>query len=149
MLYCVLLGLHRLKRYDILSLIRRHCQVVQLQARTVRRVPYFRAAGWLAIAQKNQTGPHPFQLSRSGDSPEERRSTPGTAVPEEKWISGESLDPPVSMLVASSHYIDDCYPEFLTNPETNELLQADRYYIDYNVIIEFNGPQHDGATEHY
>src|SRR5690606_13722497 len=50
-------------------------------------------------------------------------------------------------LVDNRNYEDNYYPEFLINPQTGELLQADRYYFDHNVIIEFNGPQHDGPTE--
>lgn len=150
-LYCVLLGLHRLKRNDILSSYAAIAKVVQLQARTVRRAVHtLEQAGWLAIAQKNKRAPIRFSFPDPVTARRNAEVRRAQQYLKKSGLRGEALTRLwCDALVVSSHHIDDCYPEFLTNPETNELLQADRYYIDYNVIIEFNGPQHDGATEHY
>lgn len=150
-LYCVLLGLRRLKRYDILSSYASIASVVKLQARTVRRVAHvLEAAGWLAIAQKNKRAPIRFSFPDPVAARRNAEVRRAQQCLKKSGLVGESLARLwCDTLVASSHYMDDCYPEFLTNPKTNELLQADRYYIDSNVIIEFNGPQHDGATEYF
>lgn len=150
-LYCVLLGLHRMKRLDILSSYASIAKVVRLQPRTVRRaVQSLAEAGWLAIAQKNKRAPIRFSFP----DPKAARRRAEVRRAQQRLGKSEFVGETLALLwcdslVASRHYMDDCYPEFLINPETNELLQADRYYLDHNVVIEFNGPQHDGRTEHF
>lgn len=148
-LYCVLLGLHMLKRYDVLSSYRSIAGVVHLQARTVRRAVYaLQQAGWLAVEQKNKHAPIRFSFP---DPVKARRNAELRRVRQNLKSSeliGETLAREwCNVLVDSESYKDNYYPEFLINPRTHELLQADRYYDDHKVIIEFQGPQHDGATE--
>lgn len=150
-LYCVLLGLHRLKRYDILSSYAAIAKVVLLQPRTVRRAVHaLEEAGWLAISQKNKHAPIYFSFPDpvvARKNVEVRRAQQRLR---KSGLIGENLARLwCDSLVASNNFSDDFYPDFLTNPMTNELLQADRYYFDHSVIIEFNGPQHDGETEYY
>lgn len=148
-IYCILLGLHRLKRFDILSSFRAIARVVRLQARTVRRAVYaLEQAGWLGIAQKNKHAPIRFSFPDPVQARQNAEVRRAKQYLKHNGLVGESLTRLwLDTLVVPSHYMDNCYPEFLINPTTNELLQADRYYVDYNVIVEFNGPQHDGATE--
>lgn len=148
-LYCVLLGLHRLKRYDILSSFADIARVVQLQARTVRRAVHaLEEAGWLAISQRNKHAPIRFSFPNPLKARQNAEVRRAQQYLKQSGFVGEALARLwCDTLVVPSLHMDNCYPEFLTNPKTNELLQADRYYVDYRVIIEFNGPQHDGATE--
>lgn len=150
-LYCILLGLHQLRRYDILSSYKDIADVVHLQARTVRRaVHILEQAGWLAISQKHKYAPIRFSFPDPFGAKQRAEVRRAQQQLEKSGAVGETLARVwCDTLVAPSKYEDDSYPEFLTNPETNELLQADRYYVDHNVIIEFQGPQHDGATERF
>lgn len=150
-LYCVLLGLHRLKRHDVLSSYASIAKVMHLQPRTVRRaVRALVASGWLAITQQTQRTPIRFSFpDRTA-----KRKRADVLRAHQRLKKSEYRGETLALLwcdalVASTHHKDDYFPDFLTNPETNELLQADRYYVDHNVIIEFNGPQHDGPTERY
>jgi len=150
-MYCILLGLRRLKRFDILSSYAAIAKVVQLQARTVRRaVRALEQAGWLGIAQKNKHAPVRFSFPDPVLARKNAEVRRAQQYLRKNGLIGESLTRLwCDALVVPSHHVDDCYLDFLVNPETNELLQADRYYVDYNVIVEFNGPQHYEATEHF
>lgn len=148
-IYCVLLGLNKQRRTDILSSYVAIAKVVRLQARTVRRaVLQLVDAGWLAISQRSQRAPIYFSFpdpKAARQAAELRRAEQRL---EKSKYQGETLALLwCDSLVDSTNYKDDYFPSAFTNPETNELLQADRYYFDHKVAIEFNGPQHDGPTE--
>ena len=115
----------------------------------MRRAVYaLEQAGWLGIAQKNKHAPIRFSFPDPVQARQNAEVRRAKQYLKHNGLVGESLTRLwLDTLVVPSHYMDNCYPEFLINPTTNELLQADRYYVDYNVIVEFNGPQHDGATE--
>lgn len=147
-LYCIILGLKQLKRADVLTSYSRIAEVVRLQPRTVRLA--LRAlvdAGWLAIAQVHKRAP--LRLSFPNPKLARQRAEVRRARQrlEKSKYRGEALALLwCDTLVASEHYKDDFFPGSFTNPLTNELLQADRFYFDHKVAIEFNGPQHDGPT---
>lgn len=150
--YCVLLGLRRLKRFDILSSYAGIASVLRLQPRTVRRaILQLVGAGWLAVSQKNQRAPLHFSFP---DPKETQRRSAIRRIKqrlEKAKYHGEALTLLwCDTLVACDHYKDDHFPEHFTNPFTNERLQADRFYFLGNgVAVEFNGPQHDGPTAMY
>lgn len=150
-LYCILLGLRRLKRHDILSSYAAIAKVVHLQPRTVRRaVRALVAAGWLAISQPHKRAPVHFSFPDRKLSRQRADVLRAKQRLKKSGNRGETLALLwCDTLVDSNHHMDDCFPDFLTNPRTNELLQADRYYLDHKVIIEFQGPQHDGPTQQY
>ncbi|HYG56894.1 MAG TPA: hypothetical protein VD902_02335 [Symbiobacteriaceae bacterium] len=54
----------------------------------------------------------------------------------------------LSLLIDQEDYQDGAFHGFLVNPRTGELLQLDRFYPP-NVGFEFNGPQHNRATDKY
>lgn len=61
--YCVLLGLRKRKRTDLLSSYKTIAKVLRLQARTVRRaILRLVEAGWLAIKQRSQRAPIHFSF---------------------------------------------------------------------------------------
>lgn len=150
-LYCILLGLHKLERHDILSSYAEIAEIVQLQARTVRRAVYaLEQAGWLAVSQRNKHAPVRISFPdpvRARQRAEVRRAR--QVLEKTEWVGESLVRLWCDTLVASGNYRDNHYVEFLINPKTNELLQADRYYVDQKVIIEFQGLQHDGATERF
>jgi len=53
----------------------------------------------------------------------------------------------LDIVVADSRYIDNARPSFLINPLTGLPLEYDRYYPEWKAAIEFNGSQHDHATD--
>lgn len=146
-IYPILVALSKWK--DRFNSYRAIAQVLKLQARTVRRaVLELAKAGWLHVKQPTRRSPlsltfhNPFQARRNADvlRAEQRLN--------KSEYKGETLALLwCDTLVDSDRYRDDHFPEAFVNPETGELLQADRYYLDYDVAIEFNGPQHYGATE--
>lgn len=150
-IYCVLLGLRKLRRIDILSSYANIAKVLRIQARTVRRaVLHLIEAGWLAISQRNQRAPIRFSFPNpkmARQAAEVRRAEQRLA---KSKLRGESLALLwCDSLVDSTNYVDDYFPQAFTNPDTNQLLQADRYYLDQQVAVEYNGPQHDGPTERF
>jgi len=54
----------------------------------------------------------------------------------------------LSLLIDSEDYEDDAAPGFLVNPRTDECLQLDRFYPP-DAAFEFNGPQHNRATDRF
>ncbi|HHW17837.1 MAG TPA: hypothetical protein GXX30_02915 [Firmicutes bacterium] len=51
-------------------------------------------------------------------------------------------------VVFSDSYVDNARPTFLTNPETGQPLEIDRFYRE-GVGYEYNGDQHYGSTKKY
>lgn len=150
-LYCILCGLRQLGMYKTLSSFAGIAEVVGVQARTVRQaVLHLVQAGWLAISQKHKHAPIRFSFPDPVKARQQAERRRAEQVLAKNQVIGETLARVwCDTLVDSNSYHDDCYPEFLINPDTNQLLQADRYYPDHKVIIEFQGPQHDGATERF
>lgn len=150
-LYCLLRGLARHKRADILSSYARIATVVHLQARTVRlAIRALVDAGWLAISQANQRAPLHFSFPDPKVARQRADLRRAKQRLEKSKYYGEALSLLwCDTLVDSTDYQDDYFPDSFTNPLTNQLLQADRYYFDYKVAVEFNGPQHDGPTLHF
>lgn len=150
-LYCLLRGLLKLKRNRGLKSYEAIAKAVHLQPRTVSQA--IRAlvhAGWLAISRENTRSvihfsfPDPKVARRRADI---RRAQQRL---EKYKYRGETLALLwCDYLVASKHLQDDYFPGAFTNPNTHELLQADRYYFEHDVAIEFNGPQHEGPTPHF
>lgn len=147
-LYCILLGLVRLKRFDILSSYAGIARVVRLQPRTVRKAIFALVnAGWLAISQVNQRAKIQFSFPDPNITRIRAELRRIEQRLEKSKYHGEALALLwCDTLVNCTNYKDDYFPKAFTNPLTNELLQADRYYFDHRVAIEFNGPQHDGPT---
>lgn len=147
--YCVLLGLGRLGRSDVMASYARLAGVLRVQARTVRgAVLRLVEAGWLAISQRSQRAPIRFSFP----NPKTARQAAEVRRAEQRFEKAKYKGEALALLwcdylVDSTNFLDDYFPQWLTNPYTNQLLQADRYYFDQNVAIEFNGPQHDGPTE--
>lgn len=52
-------------------------------------------------------------------------------------------------LVADRAYIDNFRPEFLRDPETQHLLEYDRFYYMARRAFEYNGEQHYRPTQKY
>ncbi len=52
-------------------------------------------------------------------------------------------------LIDSADYVDNPRPEVLTNPETGQPLEYDRYYPRFRVAFEWNGSQHYRTTKRY
>lgn len=118
-----------------------------LNVKTVRRAMLeLRNNGWLIIKQANQKSPIHFTLSHP---------TLGlfwTIIRhiENAQFRGEALMREwLSLLIDSTEYADNGYYGFLVNPETNEQMQLDRYYMNYKVAFEFNGDQHYESTALY
>jgi len=55
----------------------------------------------------------------------------------------------LDIVVADSDYADNARPAFLINPLTGLPLEYDRYYPIWRVAIEFNGPQHEQASDRF
>lgn len=147
-LYCLLQGLVKVKGVAELKSYEAIAKAVRLQPRTVSRA--IRAlvnAGWLAISRKHPRAPICFSFPDprvAWQRAKIRRAEQRLAKAKYK---GEALALLwCDELVADKHFEDDHFPKALTNPTTNELMQADRYYFDHAVAIEFNGPQHEGPT---
>lgn len=147
--YCVLVGLSQLNRHDILSSFAAIAAVLKLQRRTVRQAMLaLERAGWLGIKQKSKYAPIRFSFPNPQVASRKAEVRRAKQFLQTHAHQGEALARLwCDALVDSAHYKDNFYPKFLINPDTNELLQADRYYLKHNAIIEFQGPQHDGATE--
>lgn len=147
-LYPILRALTQRKRTAVLSSYADIARITHLQPRTVRlAIRALVNAGWLAISQVHQRAtirfsfPNPKAVSQKA---EVRRAKQRL---EKSKFRGETLALLwCDALVADANYRDDHFPKSLTNPETNQSLQADRYYVGRNVAIEFDGPQHDGPT---
>lgn len=147
-IYCILLGLRRKKRTDLLASYAKIAKVLGLQARTVRRaILRLVEVGWLGLSQRSQRAPLRFSFP----NPKTARQAADVRRAEHRLHKSKYRGETLALLwcdnlVDSTNYVDDYFPQAFTNPNTNELLQADRYYFDQKVAIEFNGPQHDGPT---
>ena len=148
--YCVLVGLSQLNRHDILSSFAAIAAgYLSCSAAPVRQaVLALERAGWLGIKQKSKYAPIRFSFPNPQGASRKADAAPPSSFSKpthtrrrgfgQLWYGAFS---------GLGHYKEQLYPKFLINPDTNELLQADRYYLKHNAIIEFQGPQHDGATE--
>lgn len=52
----------------------------------------------------------------------------------------------LTVLIDSTAFTDPGRPGFLINPETNEQMEYDRWYYNFDVAFEFQGPQHFVTT---
>lgn len=150
-LYCVLLGLERLKKGDTLSSYAAIAQVVHLQPRTVKQaIGALVGTGWLAISQPNQRAPLRFGFPNPTVARQRALIRRARLRLLKSKYRGEALALLwCDTLVASTNCMDDHFPVRFINPVTHELLAADRYYFDPDVAIEFNGPQHEGPTTQF
>lgn len=147
-IYCLLLGLDRFPKKKRPSSYVAIAKVAHVQPRTIRlAVRALVNAGWLAVKQANQQAP----LSFSFPNPKRAQRRAELRRAKQRLKKSEFYGETLALLwcdtlVDSTNYQDDYFPRAFTNPETRELLQADRYYFDHNVAIEFDGPQHEGPT---
>lgn len=107
------------------------------------------AAEWLRVSQANRLAPVRFLLT----SPEASRGEAAVAGARQRLdeapFRGEALMREyLSLIVASEDFEDNAAPGFLVNPWTDERMQLDRFYPPA-VALEFNGPQHYGATDRF
>ncbi|HHW08459.1 MAG TPA: hypothetical protein GXX29_00635 [Firmicutes bacterium] len=115
-------------------------QILSINVKTVRQAMYMlRSNGWIKTVQANQKAEIKYTLTH-----------PVVTHYETLWrhvdkaeFRGETLMKEwLSVLIDSAEYVDNGYFGFLINPETNEQLQLDRYYMNFKVAFEFNGDQH-------
>lgn len=105
--------------------------------------------GWLEIAQEHRRAPILFLLCDpvldKGVAEMEivRQRLDGL-----KYLGEAIMREYLTLLVATTHFLDNATPEFLVNPMSDAHLQLDRFYPD-KVAFEYNGPQHYHATAQY
>ncbi|MBE3519663.1 MAG: MarR family transcriptional regulator [Firmicutes bacterium] len=103
------------------------------------------AAGWVKIEGKRNrrriTPSLPEKAQRTMIARlKEHRSYVATVG---EYLMKRLLD----VLVDSDDYVDNARPWFLQNPNTNQFMEYDRFYVSAGVAFEFNGPQHYGTTQ--
>jgi hypothetical protein len=114
-----------------------------------RAAQLLQAAGWLHVTRGKRGTPIRFTLR----NPAADRCAAMIAVIDQRvsrpGAQGEAvMKAYLSLLISSDDYTDNARPGFMTNPDSGEPLEFDRYYTA-GVALEFNGPQHDGPTEKY
>ncbi|MGE5674617.1 MAG: hypothetical protein ACM3XM_12240 [Mycobacterium leprae] len=104
-------------------------------------------AGWLECEQEHQRAPLYFTLRNPVD---ERRQMEVAHAKQRIAVApsiGEGLMREyLSLLVDSTEFQDGGTHGSVRNPRTGMPLQFDRYYPGYRTALEFDGPQHFGAT---
>src|SRR5690606_5100124 len=128
-----------MKEYKILETYKSIAEVFHTQPRTVKRALYaLSKAGWIKFERPNPWSPIRIDFLDKKAAQQRAQLRRAQQRLEKSTFRGETLALLwCDSLVDSANYTDDCYPDFLIKPRTDELLQADRYYIDHNVIIEF------------
>lgn len=107
-------------------------------------------SGWVSLRRKNRLSLITFTLG----TPEQRRSE-AEAARARKRIDrarhkGEAImHEYLSLLIDDTDYANNSRPSFLVNPDTQELMELDRYYGTLKVAFEFHGDQHDRASGRY
>jgi hypothetical protein len=114
-----------------------------------RAAQLLQATGWLHVTRGKRGTPIRFTLR----NPAADRCAAMIAVIDQRvsrpGAQGEAvMKAYLSLLISSDEYTDNARPGFMTNPDSGEPLEFDRYYTA-GVALEFNGPQHDGPTEKY
>jgi hypothetical protein len=126
-------------------------QAIGAGVKAVRRaVQQLVKSNWLAVQPRNRVSP----VSLTARNPVREsfdllkaRMTMDISVAE---FTGEALmNAALLLIVGSEHGETHASPDFLRNRETNAKMHYDRYYQPERVALEFNGPQHDHATDVY
>lgn len=106
------------------------------------------ATGWLRFrSERGQPTEYRLSSPRAADDVESRERVLLRVRRAE--FKGEALMREwLDLLVKRTSYQDNVRPDFLLNPATGERMEYDRWYPP-DVAFEFNGPQHEGATEAY
>jgi hypothetical protein len=126
-------------------------QAIGSGVKAVRRaVRQLVTSHWLALEQTNRVAP----VSLTARNPVREsfdllkaRIVMDIAVAE---FTGEAfMNAAVLVLVGSEHGETHAAPDWLRNPETDAKMHFDRYHGPERVALEFNGPQHDHATDLY
>lgn len=106
--------------------------------------------GWLDIFQKSRVSHITFVLQNPVFEFFENMKASAKKNIDEAPYKGEAImKEELTLLVNIGNPIDNAALECLRNPETNELLEIDRYYSEEKIAFEFNGPQHYGSSEIY
>jgi DNA-binding transcriptional regulator YhcF (GntR family) len=122
-----------------------------IDANTLRRAMHeLSGAGWISLRQKNRLRPITFALG----TPQQQRAEAEAALAARRIDrarhKGETImHEYLSLLIDSTEFANTTKPSFLVNPETQELLELDRFYDKLMLAFEFHGDQHDRATERY
>jgi hypothetical protein len=120
-------------------------QLTHRNIKTMRRaVRNLRDTKWLRFDQENHWVPIYFQLL---NPVKEFLATVVSDLRRPKFL-GETLNQVYLRLIADSNkFLYGGYYGELINPGTGKPLQLDVYYPTHSVAFEFNGPQHETATE--
>jgi DNA-binding Lrp family transcriptional regulator len=117
---------------------------------TVRNcIRQLEAAGWLRTTQETERRPVAFSLHNpiidhaEAEVAAVRRRLRGA------WRGEALMREYLSVLVDCQEFHDNAAPDFLINPQTDALLQLDRFYPSHSVAFEFNGKQHYEKTERF
>jgi hypothetical protein len=103
-------------------------------------------AGWVRLTRQNSRSPIRFWLG----TPDQRRKEAEVSLARRRIDLAENKGEAImheylSLLIDSTDFAKNTKPSFLVNPETQELLELDRYYESLKVAFEFNGDQHERA----
>jgi len=104
---------------------------------------------WLKIWQEkdNQIAPYHYELGIASISYTKKQIDVTNMRLSREGGHGEAIAMAmVQLVIQPSECLANCRPDWLVNPETNELMELDIWFPAYKLAVEFNGPQHYQAT---
>lgn len=108
---------------------------------------------WLKISKAGRLSPIAFSLwapdrEQSEDEAALAEQRIRTAVSRQTGHGEAVMREYLSLLIDSDEFTNNARPGWLINPQTNELLELDRYYPP-KVAFDYNGLQHYETTDRY
>jgi DNA-binding MarR family transcriptional regulator len=146
-IFCLLMG--RGARNNQPATLRELAEYAHACPKTVSRaIKALQEDEWIIVIRVYKTAPGKYQL----DSPSARNYR--------KWYNrtdnrlkrpsghGEAIaQAMVALVAAPADFSANTRLSFLSNPDTDEFLEVDMWFPEYNLAVEFNGRQHYAPTE--